>query len=126
LERRIPRFATAGIREPSTSTRRAPVAPGSSAKISAVDSFQGIRMSRDEDKKFVVMVNYYSEGWSIAGQTDQFDEAVRIREEKMCCGNSEVVIFRRVKTLTVEVPPGCNHVYGDKTRICIICGDPVP
>lgn len=47
-------------------------------------------------KTFVVFVNYGMEGWKIADETDDFNEAVMIREHSMGMGNSDVVIFRPV------------------------------
>lgn len=48
-------------------------------------------------KAFVVMTNYYGyEGWKISGDTDDFEEAVAMREQSLSMGNSEVVIFRPV------------------------------
>ena len=52
-------------------------------------------------KAYVVMTYYGPyEGWGITGETDGFDEAVKIREEQMGLGNSQVVIFRPV---TLEI-----------------------
>lgn len=55
-------------------------------------------------KKYVVMVNYGLEGWKIAEQTSRFDRAVRVREEQMSLGNSEVAIFTPVGVGVTEVP----------------------
>ena len=53
-------------------------------------------------KKYVVMADY-SEGWIIAGESDDFSEAVRIRENTLGSGVSHVVIFRLVEFVVSEV-----------------------
>ena len=46
-----------------------------------------------EHKKYLVLINYGSyEGWKIHGETDDWQEAVNLREEARSFGGSEVII----------------------------------
>ena len=45
--------------------------------------------------KYIIWSNYGSEGWR-AENTESFDEAVKIREDKMSMGCSEVIITEYV------------------------------
>jgi hypothetical protein len=40
------------------------------------------------------MKDYGSEGWKIHGQTDQCDEAIKMRDEALTYGGGLAVIFR--------------------------------
>ena len=55
-------------------------------------------------KKYVVMVDYRSEGWSIQAETDDFDEAVKMRDEAAinCC--TRAVLFKVVEMTVTEKP----------------------
>ena len=55
-------------------------------------------------KKYVVMVDYHTEGWSIQAETDDFDEAVKMREEAAitCCARA--ILFKVVETTVTEKP----------------------
>jgi hypothetical protein len=45
-------------------------------------------MSISNMKKYVVMTDYGPyEGWAISGDSDEFSEAVKIREASLGCGN---------------------------------------
>lgn len=50
---------------------------------------------------YVIMSDYTSEGWKIVGETDDFQEAVKMREQglKQCC---DTVIFKPVKLVVTE------------------------
>lgn len=55
-------------------------------------------------KKYVVMVDYGVEGWKIQDETDDFQEAVQIRESAMF--GSTVVIFKPVELVVTEKEAG--------------------
>mgnify|MGYP001593045834 CR=1 FL=1 len=54
-------------------------------------------------KKYVVMTDYHTAGWVITGESDDFDEAVKLRDDSMGNGNRNVVIFSPVKFVVSEV-----------------------
>lgn len=53
-------------------------------------------------KKYLIFVNYYSDGWKIWSETDDFDEAIKIRDEIMGLGNPEVIIVKPVILEIIE------------------------
>lgn len=54
-------------------------------------------------KTYVVMTNYGVEGWKIAGETDDFQEAVKLREAALGYGEEDVVMFKPVKIKYTEL-----------------------
>jgi hypothetical protein len=52
--------------------------------------------------QYVVMVNYGLEGWKPWGETNDFGEAVSLREEAMGSGSHEVIIMRPVRIIYKE------------------------